>query len=566
MESFLSLVKLLFVQQYRIKPTGDKKRKVGTIVALVVLALCFLPLLVGMAIVMFYMGKISNGNVGFCALLILMCQGLVMLFGLQSIISNVFTCRDAEKLLPLPIKPTTIFAAKFTVVYVTEVLTTVVTILVTLLPFGIGAGAGVGFYFLLLLSLFLIPMLPLLIGALISMPFVALTERFGKNGVTKTILQMLLFITIIALYALLMYFTGAMSGADDATNLDIATMLIEKLNGLSLGMRYIHSNFTLSTAMFASSFGEGILNLIISIAENALLLVLVVLMALAFYKWMLRSSLEGTGSKKKKVTDKDLEVKHKGVIKQLIFTDLKRVSRDSQLGFSSLMGIILLPVMVVIFYFIMSSSSGDGEFGFEALKNFALYQPLASLIILAYMSMLGITSNTLGIYPISRENKSFYMIKSLPISFNKYLLAKVILSTSVMLICDFLTCLFVVLFFGVMWYWGIAMMCAMALLGFGSMCLTTLIDLKSPKLGWSNFNQSLKNAKNSWLAMLIGLVSSLGLAIIATPFIIWYNAVSAWYVLLTMWILIIVCAFVYALICYIIMTKKAQKNFDSIEV
>ena len=74
MKAFLELIKILFIQQYRIKPIGNKKKQIGTIIALVVLALCFLPMIIGMAIIMYYIGKISAGNVGFCALLILMCQ------------------------------------------------------------------------------------------------------------------------------------------------------------------------------------------------------------------------------------------------------------------------------------------------------------------------------------------------------------------------------------------------------------------------------------------------------------------------------------------------------------
>ncbi len=135
MKAFLELIKILFIQQYRIKPIGNKKKQIGTIIALVVLALCFLPMIIGMAIIMYYIGNISAGNVGFCALLILMCQSLVMLFGLPAIISNVFNCKDADKLLPLPLKPISIFSAKLCVVYINEVLTTVLVILVTLLPF-----------------------------------------------------------------------------------------------------------------------------------------------------------------------------------------------------------------------------------------------------------------------------------------------------------------------------------------------------------------------------------------------------------------------------------------------
>ena len=151
--------------------------------------------------------------------------------------------------------------------------------------------------------------------------------------------------------------------------------------------------------------------------------------------------------------------------------------------------------MVVIFYLAFGMSAGEEGKLIDVLKQFELYQIIAPLIFVTYMSMLGITSNIFGLYPISRENKSIYLVKSLPVSFNKYLLSKVILATAVMLISDFLTCLLIVILFGVKWYYGLAMLCVMAMLSFGGMCITTLVDLKSPKLGWTNFNQSLKMLK-----------------------------------------------------------------------
>ena len=226
----------------------------------------------------------------------------------------------------------------------------------------------------------------------------------------------------------------------------------------------------------------------------------------------------------------------------------------------------MLPVMVVIFYLAFGMSAGEEGKLIDVLKQFELYQIIAPLIFVTYMSMLGITSNIFGLYPISRENKSIYLVKSLPVSFNKYLLSKVILATAVMLISDFLTCLLIVILFGVKWYYGLAMLCVMAMLSFGGMCITTLVDLKSPKLGWTNFNQSLKNAKNSWIGLLIGLVTSLIVGIVGGLFVIlWYFTKSGWYVLLIMWLAIIGVCVAFAFVCYKIMTKNAQKYFEAIE-
>lgn len=570
MKKFISLTKLLFVQQYRVKPTESKKRRGGTIATYIILAVCFAPMLVMIAIAMFGLGKLSQGleegGAGVCAMLIFMSQGAVLLFGIPTLISNVFTVKDADKLLFLPIRSSTVFTAKLTVAYLNEVITTAVMLVFMLLPFGIGYSAPVGYYLLLLLGLFLIPLLPMLIGSIIAIPLSALITKVGKNGVVKTILQTVMFFLIMAVYLFVMYELGFMDGSVEEDSTDIAQILLDKLQSVSVMVKYVHSNYTFANAMLATTFTVFIVNLLIAIAEDVLLLGLVIAMALPFYHWMLTKSVEGGGSRRRKTAKSNLQVKNQGVVKELIFTDLKRITRESQIGFQSILSLIMLPVMVVIFYLAFGMSAREEGKLIDVLKQFELYQIIAPLIFVTYMSMLGITSNIFGLYPISRENKSIYLVKSLPVSFNKYLLSKVILATAVMLISDFLTCLLIVILFGVKWYYGLAMLCVMAMLSFGGMCITTLVDLKSPKLGWTNFNQSLKNAKNSWIGLLIGLVTSLIVGIVGGLFVIlWYFTKSGWYVLLIMWLAIIGVCVAFAFVCYKIMTKNAQKYFEAIE-
>ena len=570
MKKYFSLVRLLFVQQYRVKPTGGKRKRGGTIATYIILGVCFLPMLIGIATSMYFLGMLSRGldNVSnIVATLIFVSQGVVLMFGVPTLISNVFTVKDADKLLCLPVRSSTIFAAKLTVAYLNEVITTAVMLIATLLPFGIGYSASFGYYPLLLVALILVPLLPMLLGSIIAIPLSAIITKVGKNGVVKTILQVVMFVVIIGVYLLGMYKLGFIGGDEDVSNADMAQMLLDKLQNIGGAMKYVHSNYTLASALIASSFGALAFNLLITLAENAFLFGLVILASLPFYHWMLSASVEGVGGgRRKKVKSGDLQIKNQGVLKELVFTDLKRITRDSQMGFQCIMSLIMLPLLVVIFYFALSMSGGDGMNIIEMFKGQAIYQGIAPIAFLAYMSMLGMTSNVLGIYPISRENKSIYLVKSLPVTFNKYLLAKVILSTSAMLISDTVMCVLIVALFGVEWYYGIAMLICMAALCFGAMCITTLIDLKNPKLGWTNFNQSLKNAKNSWLAMLVGLVVSLIVGVISAVCLIgWYLLNAAWYMLFIMWILIIGASVGFAAVCYRIMTANAEKYFNRIE-
>ena len=574
MKKYLALVKLLFTQQYKMRPKPNEskgKKRAGTIVALVVLGLVLLPMLISVAAIVYYLGVFSEGNVYVAGFLTLMCQGLVLMFGLHTLISNVFVLKDADKLTYLPVRAHTIFLAKLTVAYLNEMITSAVTVLIALLPFGIGAGASFGYYLMLLVAIVTIPILPLFVGVLLAMPMSALIAKLGKSSAVKTVLRTVLYVLIMAVYMYGMYSFGFFTSTPSGDNLvDNPETFIKNVIGGFVEqlqfVKYLHPNFMLVSSMLAQTFLSWLGYFAATVGECAALLGIVALVSLPFYRWIITVSSEGDGGVRRKAVKEQFKASNKGVVKELILTDLRRVARDGQLGFQSFAGIVMLPILVVIFYFFMGQSTVEDAAFLKVLAVDPLYQVIAPLVIMAYMTLLGTGTNVLGLYPISRENKNVYMLKSLPVSFSKILLAKVLFATAVMLICDFVTCLLIVILLGVKWYYGIAMLISMALLCFGSMCVTTLLDLKDPKLGWTNFNQSLKNAKNSWIALLIGLLATVAVAIVSVWFVVWYYFVSAWYVTLLMWLCIFGVAVGFAVASYKIMVGKSQRYFEQIEV
>ncbi len=463
MKKYLSLVKLLFVQQYRIKPSGKKRKKGGTIALFVLLGLCFLPMLIGIFAAMYYLGQVSRGiadvKIHYRKF---RRKNTCRTYGQKQQFIRIFNCkyvgnqcryteyeyyalteyykrcaycayvRYSAGYLPL-------FASKLTVVYLNEIITTAVTVIVFLLPFGIGLGAGAGFYLLLIPALVLIPLLPMLLGCIIAVPLSALITKFSNNGIFKTVMQTVLYVILMVAYIAGMYYLGFFGGSsgDITGGADSGAILLEKLQQVSKYIKYVHSNYTLAVAMTSATFGALALNLVISVAENVFLFALVLLMAVPFYHRMLTVSVEGGGmGRRKKVNADELQVKNQGVVKELIFTDIKRVTRDSQMGFQCIMSLIILPLMVGIFALAFGMSAEDEGSILEILQVQTMYQLIAPIVFVGYMSMLGMTSNVLGIYPISRENKSIYIIKSLPLSFSKYLFAKVLLATISMVISN----------------------------------------------------------------------------------------------------------------------------------
>ncbi len=565
MTKFLSLLKLQFLQQYRTNPIKGKKKS-GTIVAFVVLGICFLPLLAGFAISMYFIGSIAGNDQGVLAFLIIICQALVLLFGLFSIISQVYNCKDADKLLYLPIKPITIFLVKLGVAYLNEVITTAVTILFVLLPFGIGAGLGITFYLMLIPSLVIIPMFPLLVGAIVALPFSLLINAVGKNGIGKTILQLLFFLAFMVGYLVLMQSVGQAESSDEFVDVEnIQQVIAPLLQQIGQKMVYVHTNYMLATALCATTFGSWIGGTALCLLENAFLLGLVVAITLPVYNKMLRSTLQSGGGTGKKLFSKD-KVQNNGVIKSLMLTDIRNTLRNSQLGFQSLGGLIVMPLLIAI----LSVSLGqevDGVSALETLKILPEYKAVAPVFVLLYLTLIGVSTNMLGLYPISRENHSFFILKNIPVPFEKILTAKVLLSTVVILIADFITAVLSVILLGIPWYAGILMLVILAFLGFGSMCITTKLDVKSPKLGWTNFNQSLKNAKNSWIAMLIGLLSAILIGVPMVLLCIAYSATACnpW-IYVALWVVPTILSALFAWLSYKWMNKDINKYFDAIEV
>ncbi|MGN1039905.1 MAG: hypothetical protein ACI4QL_00585 [Candidatus Fimimonas sp.] len=553
MKKFFALARLMFVQQYRIKPNGEKKKSV--IITYVVLAVCFLPMLVSVAMATFSIGKLVGTDTGVVASLILGCQGLVVLFGTASIMTIVFNGADNNKLLYMPVKPTTIFLARLATVYANEVLTSLVVVLAAILPLGIGAGASAAYFLIIPFVCLLMPMLPLLVGCLLSMPVSALLAKFKNNVTVRMIVQVLMFLVFFVLYGLMMFSMNGSMNEEVPTEVFLQN-LASSLKEAGNKTVYVHADYMLATAMTVSTLGSWLLAFLCAVAENAALLGIVVLVSLPFYRWILYSGGENGSSKRK--NNSQLLVQKKNVVLELAIIDFKRTMRNSQLGFQAVATVIVMPILVAFMSIVMGSE-------LTAMMNSPIYQVVAPFVIVAYGAMLGMGSGVLGLFPISRENKSLYLLKSLPVPFDKILLAKVLLATAVMLVGDFATCVLAMIFFKVKWYYGIAMLLSLAFLGFGGMCLTTLLDVKSPKLGWENFNQSLKNSKNSFIGLLIGLICAVVLGIVFGLFFTVFSVVGQWYVWLIMWIVIIGLCAGFAAVCYNIMKSKAARHFEKIE-
>ena len=562
---FWTVVGVLLKDQFRAKPTANetkqkrKRRAVSTGLVYILIVVGFSPLLALIGYTIYSLGALRLGMYAeTVAFLILVCQGVVLLFSFQSILRNVFMCADGHRLLCLPLTSATIFAAKLFVAYLFETLTSVVMAVALLVPFGIGAGFSLSYFLMLLPVTVLLPVLPMFIGILLCIPLSMLLNRLKNHNVLRLVFQVLFFLAAMALY---MVFLNSMYKFDGSGNGDVNALVVllrSLLENISGVVKYVYPVYWMGVAMTSAVWSDVLLGFLGALACAAVMFLLAVLCALPMYKRNLVGQNEGSSGARKK----SVQFKQRGIVAELAVTDAKRMFRDKQFGLPALLGIVMLPI-ISVFMFVGFNAGSEGG---GALNAFPIYQLIAPLVLFAYMLLIGMSANPIVMYPISRENRAFYLLKTYPIGLSYIFKAKLLLSSLSILAGYLLTGILSGILFDIDWIYVVFMTVSMSLYAFAQMCIVTIFDLKNPKLNWTNFNQSLKNSRTVWQSMLVSLVVILVIAGIGVAFGFWYLYSGMDYIITVMWIAVIVLGVAFSAVSYKLLISMGKKLFARIEI
>ena len=412
-------------------------------------------------------------------------------FGLKSMLGTVYMSNDSDMLLALPLKTVTIFLSKLAVCYIVEFFSTLVMLAATLLPLGIGLSAGAGYFAALIFGAFLIPLISLLAVAILSVPLLLVSNLFRNKGAVGTIIYVLLFGALMALY---MWFVVSLGwGTGDFNGADVGAMLDGILESVSSAAAYLYPNVWLSGAFTAATFGGWIGNFALFLLSALVLLGLTVLLSGKIFLWNMRKSQENAGKGGKKTTYK---FAGGNKISSLLAADFKNMLRTSSLGFYCLTQVVVIPVCVVIYCLALKDVGGEGE-----MQNLLSMVSRVMLVIMWPMTCVTAASS------VSREGENFYLIKTLPVKPSQYAWAKLIISLifngAAFALSVVFECIFVKIGIVVGLLDFLTVFCASA----GVSAALVLIDMKNPRLKWTTVQQGLKNNPSSLWGMLVGFVA-----------------------------------------------------------
>lgn len=426
--------------------------------------------------------------------LILIMQVIVLFFGAVAVMGYLYFSNDNALLSSLPIKPTLIFSAKFIMSYLSELMFSAFISIPMLTAYGIvcmvqGAGVAWHYFVFMLLGVPLLPLVPLFVITLISMPLMRIVSYFRRRTLANTIVLGILYVICMAGY--LAFVFGMQSVTVEVGD---QTVIAAPAVALFKAVRkFTIFNYNLVTALAGQ---KALLNFIIYLAAHIALLAAIVGLSAFFYRKSISSLMEGEGGSKSAKKKEKAEIAAKtSFYKSFFLKEVRTLVNTPALMLSTILTLLLPPLLMVFMAFTMGRTMGEDD-GFNGKIFITGYATFLTFMLISSTNMV----STIG---ISREGKNLYILKTLPLPVRTIIKCKLYFAGIITLSSTVIMSIMYPVMFGITNPVAIVMFPVVVFSGsFGVNALALYSDLKKPVLNWTNISQLTSNNKNTLRFML----------------------------------------------------------------
>ena len=443
------------------------------------------PLVIMIAVLMAFLASSLKSIADLSALLtsvLFATQMMVLFLSMASMFSTLYDAKDTPFLQSLPIKPTGVFFAKFALVYVNALKLSVVAFLPVAYAVTITFNVAnhtmfYGAYPLILLVALVAPVLPLFVAVLFSMPIAYIGSYFKGKPTLKSVLTIIFYVILMGAYMVVVYFMNT-KGFGQEGEVEISQGALSSLHGVA---RAIYPDKVLVDFCYGINVG---MNFGISAACVVGMIAVMILLAMAFYK---RINVKKTETAVQSSSSKTT-LKQENIVISLVKRDFKSIIRNSTLAMTSLANSLMAPIFIVVMYFITGFKEGNGE---------AMSSLMSEMMGIGYIVMYSMIflagANLVASLAYTREGKSFFATKSLPIKPIDSIKSKVLLATIVPAVIMIPIMLISLLLFKIDIVSTLLIGVDTMLMVVGINCLNVLFDMKKGNQHWEDVSE-LRNA------------------------------------------------------------------------
>ena len=549
MNKLLSLIKvqlkmnLLAGMSYRTKK-GKDITLLANLGVIALLAIVFLPIIIQSVRFMHEGLELINAQELIVQAGIVLSALLIMLFTTLSVLETFYYSKDVDYLLPLPLKSTDLIIAKFTVALVSQYALFALFYFPLMIVFGQLEGMDLGYYLLSFMLFFLIPIFPTALLCILLVVFMRLTS-FGKNR--DLIRAIFMFLIIIISGA-----GGALVGGGTGVNVDLTTFMDGTV------MQVI--TFIFRPVMMGV---DVILNPTEQILTLALFMV-IILASLAVFiivgKFLYLPTIVGytdSQSKKEALTAQDLGEISKGasVLKTLFMREFRTIFRTPIFALNCFMIPILMPLIMVIAGIFGGGGMEEITYAIEELRRYGFVDDnmIASTIGILFAILYFMTSvNTTALSSFSREGKTLFTLKYLPINFDDIIKAKLLIAVLSNLLPLALATVGVTFLMRTSLFQTVILFVFMLVALVFSSLMFLLFDMINPRLNWDSEQQAMKGGIAQAVLSIGNMLIAVGIGVAA-----WF--ISSIFVVVTLGILVPVFG---SLCMLLILQKRGYRLFE----
>ncbi len=371
-------------------------------------------------------------------------------------IKNVYAGKDYELLKSMPLRRSEIVSSKIISLYFVECLYA----LMFLLPNGVVNlifSQDVSYLLFNFVLIILVPMLPIMFSTIVATVIAIISDRYKFGNIISIFLYLIAYAAIFVLS----FLTGR-ANASNITNLSAIMWANPVLYFIRL------------------AFENNMLFMLIFVGINILILIITVLvLALAYdYIHMLINSMKNNALYKRK------ELNNKTEFKTLYISEIRKITKSKLYFLNSFIGGLLAIFMSIMFIYTTNSLK---ETEYAHYINDYFY--IASVAV-----MFSIGLNVPASFLISAEGKNFWMIKSYPINYKKFLNAKLLTSITFTLPFTIISCIILSIFIRTSLYNLIMFFLISIIYTLFVNVLALRLNLAFPKFKWINESEIVKNS------------------------------------------------------------------------
>lgn len=429
---------------------------------------------------------------------------MTFVFGVVYAISIFYYSSDVIRLLPLPLRSGEIISAKLLVTVVYIELVIMAFLLPSLTVYGVNSNAAWYYYFLMVISLLILPLIPLCAAAVLVILIMRLTPFARNKDRFNTISSLLLLVGTFGLVSFIQSMAGR-GGSEFAEWIEAGT------DSLTNVTSSVFPGVAQASRLLAhGSASLNLIDLLLLILFAAVAWLIVLLVGRAFY-FQGVVSVAMSGGRKRHLDGKELE--SVGKAGSLFWT---MVIKDSLLLIRTpifLMNNVIMNFLWPIFLLMPLMTQGSFSETLSELRQAAAMVEADSdfiitvvlMIVFAFSAFVAGT-NGIAASALSREGKLLYVMKMIPVSYSKQLLAKVTVGV-LMALAGALVAVIAAVILVLPPFWLVIPILAV-LPGACALpsCAGMIFDLLWPKLNWDNEQRAVKQNLNVLYGMLAALV------------------------------------------------------------